>query len=77
MAAKRDLARRLEIPEADIEVLSIEQIEISYESDCPPLQNCPQRAFPGPRIGYLIRLQASGEVYEYRMDGLRKLYYQE
>jgi hypothetical protein len=66
--ARQDLAGRLGIPPAAIQVISVESAEWDDETlDVPrPPGHSPDRAYPGPTPGYRIVLAARGVQYEYR-----------
>lgn len=64
--AKSDLAERLGISETEIETVSSEEKDFSDMSLGAPVED--EMAAQMISSGWLIKLKADGEIYEYRAD---------
>lgn len=69
IAARRDLAQRLHIIESDVEVVSVERMELPMGSlGCGEIGGVQNQ---GLTIGDEITLRAGGQIFVYRSDGRR------
>ncbi len=73
--ALADLAQRLGVPEAGIEVISVTPAELALpDLGCPQTKATESAVIPAFVMGWVIQLRASGQMHEYHAHGAQLAY---